>query len=484
MAVNLVTPKSNLIIGYRFQRLWVVQEFVLAQDVLILHGHEQVDLELLAPTARVLTGCRTQLLSDPNARANLDRDSPVWDLLSTAAKIWDLISFRESYGRSSRPSLLCCFRELSCGRSCTDDRDRIYAMLGIAGNHSVTPNYDLSPEDVLLNFATGCLLGGEVSLLHESSLGPRTFSNYSFVPCPFPRDNQPFSMENRNPRFRASGSSAFQAHSHRQGKVAIRGIQIGSITAFSGWIRREGGLKFTSDADHLGDEMTTMGYPDNFVEAWDAYKDWDTWSQSLYSSGQVHPRNRRASLADFERLISPETTGLARIAADRRSCGGVLKVALAVPSLLMRLHPSLSKSWERFKNSHSRSPRVIFSPPVINNRVLFWTCSGYMGLGNRYLKIGDRVVIFDGTQTPFVLRSASTSASEQEWTMVGDCYLDGWMDGNYAGHSIKDELSINAHGGLASGEAEASDQYTWKGIKAKLSQSPRPTLIREDLVLC
>jgi hypothetical protein len=195
MAVNLVTPKSNLIIGYRFQRLWVVQEFVLAQDVLILHGHEQVDLELLARTARMLTRCRTYLLTHLELRAVPDKGGRLWHLLSNAAKVFDLISFRESYNRSSRPSLLRCFRELSRSRSCTDDRDRIYAMLGIAGDHSVTPNYDLSPEDVLLNFATGCLLGGEVSLLHDCSLGPRTFSNCSFVPYPFPRGSQPLSME-------------------------------------------------------------------------------------------------------------------------------------------------------------------------------------------------------------------------------------------------------------------------------------------------
>lgn len=39
----------------------------------------------------------------------------------------------------------------------------------------------------------------------------------------------------------------------------------------------------------------------------------------------------------------------------------------------------------------------------MRDRILFQTSKGYLGLGSRWMKNGDRVVIFDGVKAPFIL---------------------------------------------------------------------------------
>jgi hypothetical protein len=85
---------------------------------------------------------------------------------------------------------------------------------------------------------------------------------------------------------------------------------------------------------------------------------------------------------------------------------------------------------------------------IFRNISLDWTFiitkSGYIGTGPRYAEAGDAVCVFDGAQTPFVLRkidcddfvSDGPPLPEQRgfdgdggrWQIIGDCYLHGFMD--------------------------------------------------------
>jgi hypothetical protein len=67
------------------------------------------------------------------------------------------------------------------------------------------------------------------------------------------------------------------------------------------------------------------------------------------------------------------------------------------------------------------------------HRMFLMMISGYMGLGPKWMREPDAVVFFDGAETPFLLRSAG----EDTWKLVGDCYLDDWMDGEYNGHQFE-----------------------------------------------
>jgi hypothetical protein len=67
---------------------------------------------------------------------------------------------------------------------------------------------------------------------------------------------------------------------------------------------------------------------------------------------------------------------------------------------------------------------------------LFITKEGYLGLGPHNMQIGDEIHIVAGGNCPLVLRKASHGQSTQSanptYTLVGDCYLHGVMDGEAA----------------------------------------------------
>jgi hypothetical protein len=71
------------------------------------------------------------------------------------------------------------------------------------------------------------------------------------------------------------------------------------------------------------------------------------------------------------------------------------------------------------------------------------TRSGYIGLGPKTCKVGDVIAIFDGAETPFVLRLAEKTGSLERirnlgsevrenmgelWEIIGECYLYGLMN--------------------------------------------------------
>jgi hypothetical protein len=77
------------------------------------------------------------------------------------------------------------------------------------------------------------------------------------------------------------------------------------------------------------------------------------------------------------------------------------------------------------------------------DRALFTTDSGYIGLGPLLLEPGDAIVVFDGAETPFVLRKVGQdpavhfnldpssdieTGEAEEWQLVGDCYVHGFMN--------------------------------------------------------
>jgi hypothetical protein len=77
-------------------------------------------------------------------------------------------------------------------------------------------------------------------------------------------------------------------------------------------------------------------------------------------------------------------------------------------------------------------------------RTYIITKSGYIGIGPGFAKAGDAICIFDGAQTPFILRKVSGNESvpdelpatgqkdpnqdRERWNIIGDCYLHGFMD--------------------------------------------------------
>jgi hypothetical protein len=74
-----------------------------------------------------------------------------------------------------------------------------------------------------------------------------------------------------------------------------------------------------------------------------------------------------------------------------------------------------------------------------NSRAFFLTKGGYIGIGPRWMRPNDRVVILYGGKTPYILRDENDSELDPIWTgqgfygqscrLVGECYVHGMMYG-------------------------------------------------------
>jgi hypothetical protein len=87
-------------------------------------------------------------------------------------------------GIATKPSLYQCFRMFS-QRYCSDERDRVYAALGLTGDDlAISPNYSLNLPEVLLQLSRETLLTGELTVLHHAGYDKHDPSNTqpSFIP--------------------------------------------------------------------------------------------------------------------------------------------------------------------------------------------------------------------------------------------------------------------------------------------------------------
>lgn len=75
--------------------------------------------------------------------------------------------------------------------------------------------------------------------------------------------------------------------------------------------------------------------------------------------------------------------------------------------------------------------------------VFFITAKGYFGMGARHMQVEDEIWILFGGRTPYVLKPA-TNFSPRHYTLVGDCYSHGVMDGEAASENALEE-SVTLH---------------------------------------
>jgi hypothetical protein len=67
---------------------------------------------------------------------------------------------------------------------------------------------------------------------------------------------------------------------------------------------------------------------------------------------------------------------------------------------------------------------VVSLEPVHENRRMFKTEKGYIGLGPGDMRAGDHIALFTGGSMPLIMRSKGTKLE-----LVGDCYFHGIMYG-------------------------------------------------------
>ncbi|KAJ4336351.1 hypothetical protein N0V87_005502 [Didymella glomerata] len=114
------------------------------------------------------------------------------------------------------------------------------------------------------------------------------------------------------------------------------------------------------------------------------------------------------------------------------------------------------------------------------DRSLFFTTTGFLGLGPRGLQPGDEVVIFDGDYTPFILRPQldTNNPNGNLYKIVGDCYLEGWMYDTFPDENVDGPLNH-----WTGADSEPQRAFKWVSGREGM-QDEMPRLEERTFTIC
>ncbi|KAF5578637.1 heterokaryon incompatibility (het-6OR allele) [Fusarium pseudoanthophilum] len=131
-----------------WQRVWVIQEATVTSQVLVQYGNVKVPWEVLARSANTCDslGWGRQ---DTGSELFLGIEREHAKVLPVLSKqIFEIERLRTEWADGKATTLLSLLQEFS-GRKATDDRDKVFALLGLAQDiKTIKPNYSLSTVQV------------------------------------------------------------------------------------------------------------------------------------------------------------------------------------------------------------------------------------------------------------------------------------------------------------------------------------------------
>lgn len=442
-----------------FERLWVRQEIWLARTAEVKCGSMAIDWEVFR------NGCFA--IHDRGSRSS----QPGWSS-ALLQSIFALITGAPSDTRGWR--LYSLLNNTAFCR-CTDDKDRIYALLGLLNSspsNSLTlqPDYSLSPSEVYRDVILANLGKPEMfDFLLRADLATKIPDKPSWIPnlarpgnhgldtathaCPFMPP----------PISRPHGQSALQLSAKRVSIISTV-IPLYYQRAQKPWLqqlRESGSNDIFNRLRMVHRVLANVTFPAEFYTRYAPASEKATCSQPPASqpvtrtSGALLDHPERLSLVEavLRTLVRDQFRNLKAgdehefppqsfQAHTKPPCDALLAV-FAVPEdvLAARIRDeslrtvliSMEKEQETATSTRHSTPRdniwEYFEKYSIQDTpysVLFITEDGYMGLGTIATAVGDEVYVVIGARAPVVLRPGP---GEGEHQIVGACYLHGAMNG-------------------------------------------------------
>lgn len=136
-----------------------------------------------------------------------------------------------------------------------------------------------------------------------------------------------------------------------------------------------------------------------------------------------HPRHALAS-----KLLIPSFSHPTRIVT---AC--TLALQLAMPNLRLPLFSDIRAANSSNQLCVRNTSEILFATIALTALALTHSTrlkksviihKGYLGNAGKEARVGDVIVIFDGSDVPFVIRE-TRSDDDLRWKLVGECYLCG-----------------------------------------------------------
>jgi hypothetical protein len=387
----------------------VVQEFILARDLQFQLADGIVPPALFENTFGALEDLHTK----PAATHPFEKR--VVEHVSLQCS--QLFSYRRRRilrgSKHSDISLLSCVVDLAQGRDCQDTRDRLYAMLAVADDDlGIQPDYQATLSAVLNHFALQSLLTGDLSVLHASGIRPNHDPSLpSFAPSVADWVGMTSRLNAPELGFCAANMFPVSLSTISADLILLRGVRVDTVN------------RIYHVLPHIDPIRRRLG---QLV----IHPDFASWFMYTHN----HPN---ATFRELPGLTteSPYTDTLLHKAMLRTVTLDALDLSKLGPL------PCIRARGVEYENCDVMKFVDLKLMSFHKNRDYFQTAQGYFGLGPSWIQSGDLIVIFDGGTTPFILRNIRSEDGEPgyTWQLVGDCFLLGWMHGDYFGHTVVDE---------------------------------------------
>jgi hypothetical protein len=442
-------------------RIWIIQEVALALKLVVSCGYAQIDWTDYARALEVLRAAYRQL---PNGedRDRMDAIKAAWGLV----EVRDGFKLLDKYYNRDHHLVTNLVGKQMCNKACTDDRDRVYAMLAMTRSpYTMVADYTKTVAEAYTNFARTYSPNTQI---YSAGLCRRKL-----------RDGTRATVPEFRPALNLAWASPFvgvyrtanAAPFFWFGHPLVSTVMCATGTCFD--IIGTATWKYKADsAPHCRDQ------PEFFFTLIDCLQAMP--SRPVPYEAHSDDVMQMATLDDaFERTMRPTTEPLWLILAKTLTggvsdCPGAEELLARYPSFRSLSHLTagslawLTAIWDCFA-THCISPtgevfqRVLlkslgvdtegsYTPDaeialgflnylaniLVPNR-LFVTMDGYVGLAARDTQAGDMVAVFNGCHMPYVVRSVKLEydgsvIAEGGLQVIGPCYVHGIMNGEIFTH--------------------------------------------------
>jgi hypothetical protein len=153
-----------------FTRRWIVQEVVLSTETLLVCGNHEISFHDFTKAMYVLWQIYVKKI--PVKGMSLTKMKFARTLTSTRDLFYDRKSSTESLEPATAERKRMLDYVNSVESHCSDNRDRIYALMSLRGKNDfrVVPDYTKTVSEVYTNFARQCVKNGDIRILHSAGI--------------------------------------------------------------------------------------------------------------------------------------------------------------------------------------------------------------------------------------------------------------------------------------------------------------------------
>jgi hypothetical protein len=399
-----------------WSRVWVVQELASASDTRFVCGTEEVTEDALHHSLRLLRNFRryhTLKVSRDTSASQSQRSSII--SIDTQHPI-TLLKFRRATGPFPLIYLMRSLRKFGA----TDPRDKVFALLGIAGDADalgLRPDYRKSCEEVYTELALTFIRNGyhDPLSLSDSSRDitdlPSWAPDWSTKSCRHPLQERSLDRSIHpltailEPNFSACGSRATLEVPRRDSTIRSMPLLLhGAVLGTVGQL----GMVWEGDVGAWLQDLHRLSYLATDTIELSEGRQKIVWRTAV-ADQEIRQGNTKPKLSE-ERISSVHEA--------------LKDKDLSLTQVQTMIDAGLGDYYEQLQ-------------VVAQGRRPLLTSTGYLGIGPNETQPGDVLVILLVAQVPYILRRHSEDSTLR---LVGEAYVHGLMNGEAMKESPATEI--------------------------------------------